>query len=746
MPDAPLELWGGVECTVNRVGDRYFDQLERSGHATRASDLARFAGLGIRVLRYPVLWERTAPDGLDRADWSWADARLQEIDALGMRAIAGLVHHGSGPRHTSLLDPAFAFELAGFARAVAERYPQLDAYTPVNEPLTTARFSALYGHWYPHATSADAFARALLTECRATVLAMRAIREVSPSARLVQTEDLGKTHSTPALAYQAAFENDRRWVTFDLLTGRLAPGDRMWRYFTANGIRASELEWFRDNACPPDVIGVNYYLTSERFLDQRLRQYPRHTWGGNGRHSYADVEAVRARAEGCGGPELLLKEIWDRYRIPIAVTEVHNGCTREEQLRWFEEVWNAAAASRRTGIDVRAVTAWALLGSYDWNSLVTREDGHYEPGVFDIRGPAPRPTALAGLIRTLARGDQPAHPVLATQGWWRRPGRLTYGDPAPEPGRNLRVARNDASDAPRRPRTDPRPILITGAIGTLGSAFARLCDVRNLPHRLVTRGEMDIADPASVARALERHDPWAIVNAAGYVRVDDAERDVARCFRENRTGPEVLSAASAAAGIRLVTFSSDLVFDGASATPYGEHDAPAPLNIYGESKAAGERLVLAGSESALVVRTSAFFGPWDAHNFVTRTIAEVASGRTVTAASDMTVSPTYVPDLVHACLDLLIDGERGIWHLANEGSVTWLELGRAAARIAGLDEARVVGRTIAELGLEARRPRFSALGTERGRLLRPLDRALERYAVDAGIISAAPVDGEVMEA
>lgn len=67
----PLEVWAGVECTVNRVGDEYFDQLERNGHAARLDDLDLFAQLGIQAIRYPVLWERTAPDGLENADWSW---------------------------------------------------------------------------------------------------------------------------------------------------------------------------------------------------------------------------------------------------------------------------------------------------------------------------------------------------------------------------------------------------------------------------------------------------------------------------------------------------------------------------------------------------------------------------------------------------------------------------------------------------------------------------------------------------
>src|SRR6201986_1126726 len=128
MPDAEkqsahgLELWGGVECTVNRVGAEYFDQLERSGHGARLADLDLFAGLGMSAMRSPVLWARTAPDGPESADWTWADERLARLRELNVRPIVGLVHHGSGPRDTSLVDPMFAEKLAAFARAVAERY------------------------------------------------------------------------------------------------------------------------------------------------------------------------------------------------------------------------------------------------------------------------------------------------------------------------------------------------------------------------------------------------------------------------------------------------------------------------------------------------------------------------------------------------------------------------------------------------------------------------------------------------
>jgi dTDP-4-dehydrorhamnose reductase len=723
LPASALELWAGVECSVNRVGDDYYDQLERGGHASRLADLDLFAGLGVRAMRYPVLWERTAPDGLHRADWSWADARLARLREHAIRPIVGLLHHGSGPRHTSLTALNFPDELAAYARAVAERYPWVDAYTPVNEPLTTARFSGLYGHWYPHGRDDQTFVRALLGQCRATALAMHAIREINPHAQLIQTEDLGKIFSTRALRYQAEFENERRWLSLDLLCGRVTSEHRMWSYLTAvAGIDESELAWFIEHPCPPDIIGINHYLTSERFLDERIERYPDRVPGGNGQHRYVDVEAVRVCAEGTAGPRVLLREAWERYEIPLAVTEVHLGCTRDEQLRWLKEVWDAAESLREDGVDLRAITAWTLFGAYDWNSLLTCFAGHYESGVYDVRAPQPRPTALARMISDLARTGEHDHPVLDSPGWWRRLDRLLY-----RPVRRQPVKKVATERGLNMRRGKARSLIITGATGTLGRAFARLCEVRGISYRLLSRAEMDIADPKSVEMALAECEPWAVVNTAGYVRVDEAEREPEKCLRENTTGAATLAAACAVRGASLLTFSSDLVFDGTKKSPYVESDEVAPLNVYGQSKAEAERQVLASLPSALVVRTSAFFGPWDEHNFVTVALRTLAAGRAFVAADDALVSPTYVPDLVQACLDLLIDRERGVWHLANTGAITWANFARLAAARAGLDPGLVEARPTAFLRLAAPRPVYSVLGSERAQLLPSLEDALGRY-------------------
>jgi dTDP-4-dehydrorhamnose reductase len=368
------------------------------------------------------------------------------------------------------------------------------------------------------------------------------------------------------------------------------------------------------------------------------------------------------------------------------------------------------------------VCSWALFGSFDWNCLLSECRGYYEPGAFDVRGPAPRPTAIARLIRGLATGGIGDEPVLSAPGWWRRPRRFFCAPVAVEDGM--------LSPAKWVLTGNTRPLLIIGATGTLGRAFARMCKERALHHHLLSRAELDIADPEAVARALARYEPWAVINAAGYVRVDDAEADAERCFRENTVGPELLAVRCARDAIALVTFSSDLVFDGTRDVPYVETDPTAPLSIYGISKAEAEKRVLDRYPGALVVRTSAFFGPWDEFNYVTAALRTLRQGRTLLAPKDLMVSPTYVPDLVNATLDLLIDCESGIWHLSNGGAVTWASLAQRAAALAGVDGGAIQPCPSKEFGFAAPRPAYSVLGSRRSGLMPPLAHALARYLQD----------------
>lgn len=416
-----LELWGGVECTINRIRDRYFNQIIKCGHNRRLDDFNRFASLGMQTLRHGILWEWVQTFG-----WDWADASLARMRELEMEPIVGLLHHGSGPLQTSLMDPQFPEKFAEYASQVARRYPWVSCYTPINEPLTTARFSGLYGHWYPHRRDDASFVTCLLNQVRGTVLAMQAIRRENAQARLVQTEDLGTTYSSEPLAYQAEFERLRRWITFDLLYGDVDKSHGLYSYLRYAGASEKQLAFFQEHRCPPDVVGINYYLTSDRYLDDAVENYPAHTVGGNGRQLYADVEAIRVPSCGLTGSERLLMDAWERYSRPVAITEIHNGAEIGDQIRWFAEVWHGAMRALQAGADVKAGTAWALLGSYDWNSLVTRENGRYECGPICAEGDDVAETELADVLRQAASGEALVHSALKLPGWWRTSARLIY--------------------------------------------------------------------------------------------------------------------------------------------------------------------------------------------------------------------------------------------------------------------------------------------------------------------------------
>jgi dTDP-4-dehydrorhamnose reductase len=712
-----LEIWGGIECTINRVKNKFFDQCHYSGHYDRSSDIMDIANLGISRLRYPLLWEKHQPEKNQEIDWSWTEGQLNKIRTEGIEVIAGLVHHGSGPSYTNLLDKNFPELLAEYAAKVAYQFPWIEYYTPVNEPLTTARFSGLYGFWYPHKKNAASFFQMLLHQLKATVLAMKEIRKINPNAKLVQTEDLGKTYSTPRLQYQADFENERRWLSFDILCGRFNEEHPLWKIFSQYAER-EELDFFIENPCIPDVFGFNHYLTSERYIDENISAFPTHTHGGNGRHRYADVEAVRVELEEQTGIKILLEEAWERFRKPMALTEVHLHCHREEQLRWFRYIYEACSEIKNKGIDIIAITSWALLGSFGWNRLLTQPGGDYEPGAFDISNGVPRPTALAGFIKNILENRNCDHPLTSGQGWWLRNSRILYGPVI----KQVRMKTKNS-----------KPIIIIGKNGTLGKAFARVCEGRDLDYVLVSRKDCDVSSVSQVEQLLETIQPWAVINAAGFVRVDDAEKECEPCFRDNTKGPAILAKATAKRKIQLVSFSSDLVFDGQKNAPYLESDQVNPLNIYGISKAHSEELVQELYPEALIIRTSAFFSPWDEYNFVHYVRTALSQDEVISVASDAFISPTYVPDLVHVTLDLLMDQEKGIWHLANQGDLSWAQFAQRIAAGLNLNEDLLRAITSAEMGMPALRPLYSVLGTERGQILPSLDHAIERYISEIGI-------------
>lgn len=248
--------------------------------------------------------------------------------------------------------------------------------------------------------------------------------------------------------------------------------------------------------------------------------------------------------------------------------------------------------------------------------------------------------------------------------------------------------------------------LIAGAGGMLGHELQLVLAGREV--RAFGRADLDITDAASVARAVQGVD--AVINAAAYTAVDDAEAHEDAAYAINATGAANLARAAADAGARFVQVSTDYVFRGDATTPYPE-DAPLdPLGAYGRTKAAGERLVREAHPGAHIVRTAWLYG--EHGGSFPRTMLRLAADReTVSVVTDQLGQPTWTRDLADAIVALLdADAPAGSYHGTNAGAASWFELARATFELAGLDPERVLPTDSSAFVRPAPRPAYSVLG------------------------------------
>jgi dTDP-4-dehydrorhamnose reductase len=278
-------------------------------------------------------------------------------------------------------------------------------------------------------------------------------------------------------------------------------------------------------------------------------------------------------------------------------------------------------------------------------------------------------------------------------------------------------------------------ILLIGATGQLGGDL-----LRNNPSHEITapgRDALDLARPAEAAATIRRLRPELVINCAAFHNVPKCEEDPAQAFLINCAAVRDLAAVCAELGIRLVTFSSDYVFGGARSAPWQEDDLPAPLQIYGISRLAGEYAAIASAPAhAVVVRTCGLYGRSGARskggNFVDGRVADGRAGKRIEMACEQLVAPTSTDDLSNAVFALIAQPALapGIYHLVNEGHCSWYEFTAAIVEILGLRCAVVPvdrgGRTGA-----MRRPLYSVLANTKARrlgvTLPPWRDALARY-------------------
>ena len=280
-------------------------------------------------------------------------------------------------------------------------------------------------------------------------------------------------------------------------------------------------------------------------------------------------------------------------------------------------------------------------------------------------------------------------------------------------------------------------LLITGSKGQLGQDLQKACRTRRIDFCAGDVEEFDITDLDLMRRVIGGERPTAVVNCAAYNAVDRAEEEFEAACRVNALGPKNLAMAAEEAGIPLMHFSTDFVFDGAKGAPYTVDDRPNPVNRYGESKLQGEREVAANSSRFFLIRLSWVFGA-AGMNFPMKVLEWAQNRSAIRVVTDQVACPSYTVDLVGPIIDLLRLGAFGTYHLTNQGHCSRFEWARF-----------VIGRARPEVAVEpagenefetaARRPAFSALDPAPldevlGRLPPDWQNATERFLKEMGVV------------
>jgi dTDP-4-dehydrorhamnose reductase len=265
-------------------------------------------------------------------------------------------------------------------------------------------------------------------------------------------------------------------------------------------------------------------------------------------------------------------------------------------------------------------------------------------------------------------------------------------------------------------------MMVTGREGQLARSLAeRGSAIPGLSVETVGRPELDLERPESIVAAVERVAPDLVVNAAAYTAVDLAESEPERCFRINAEAAGELAAAARRSGANFVQISTDYVFDGRSALPYGEEAPTDPLGIYGRSKLEGERRVLDAHPSAVIVRTAWVYSPFG-KNFLKTMMALAGQRDELAVVADQSGNPTSALDIADGLVVLARhlrenkESPNRIYHLAGSGTASWFDFaGHIMAELArlGLPSARVKPIRTEDWPTPAARPRNSRLNCDR---------------------------------
>ena len=361
--------------------------------------------LGCRWMRYSVHWHQIEKSP-GNFDWSWSDKRIDFASDLGINLIIDLVHFGTPAWLPDAFgDIDFPIALERFSREFGRRYAgRIPSICPINEPLITALFSGDVGVWPPHGKSLSSYMTVLSRTTQGLARSITALRETMPGVEIVICDALEFASECPAaedncgseilrgLREDVALRNNRRHVVLDLITGRVDQEHQLHKWLVNHGFSPMDLNWFLRNAVEIDLIGLDYYTHSEMEL------YP-----------VADHWRQRVPAK-LAGLKQTARDYWDRYRLPLMITETSCCGPDERRQEWLDFTVSDLRVLRSEGIPVIGYTWWPLLDHLDWDGALLHQIGKiHAVGIYRLE-------RHHGEMRRVATGLVPAFQELVRGG------------------------------------------------------------------------------------------------------------------------------------------------------------------------------------------------------------------------------------------------------------------------------------------------------------------------------------------
>ena len=337
----------------------HYDRWQEDFELTRA--------LGLDYLRYgPPLYRTYLGPG--KYDWSFADETFGALHRLGITVIADLCHFGVPDWLGNFQNPDLPEYFAEYARAFARRFPWVRLFTPVNEILVTARFSAQLGWWNERLKSDRAFVTALRNLVRANLRAEEEILQERPDAIFVQSEMTGQYHpQSPAALGRTQFLNEARFFSLDLSYGCDISAFG-YQYLTDHGLSRSDYGWFMEHGTQIKsycVMGNDYYVTNESSVPADEHREPE-----------ASGEIY--------GYYIITKEYFDRYHLPVMHTET-NLQDDGRAPTWLWKEWLQLLRLKGDGVPIVGFTWYSLTDQVDWDTALREHNGRVNPvGLFDL--------------------------------------------------------------------------------------------------------------------------------------------------------------------------------------------------------------------------------------------------------------------------------------------------------------------------------------------------------------------------